>query len=64
MSDVTMCQLLSVADLGHIMSLWVLLSVKNLIWQISPRAEPKSRWFAVTTPIRTLLEHFIFLMEV
>jgi hypothetical protein len=30
MSDVTMCQLLSLADLGHIMSLLVLLSLKNL----------------------------------
>ena len=36
------------------------------IWQISSRAEPKHRWFAVFifTPSMTLLEHFISSMKV
>jgi aspartyl/asparaginyl beta-hydroxylase (cupin superfamily) len=57
-----MSQLLCVADLGHIMSLLVLLQLK--IWQISSRDEPKLRWFAVFTPIMTLLKHFISSMKV
>ena len=63
MSDVTMCHLISVADLGYIIALLVLPSVKNLADFIC-RAEPKPRWFAAVTPIITLLEHFISSMEV
>jgi hypothetical protein len=65
MSDAAMCQLLSVADLGHIMSLLVLpSSVKNLADFIRRAHQPKPRWFAAVTPTISLLEHFISSMEV